>query len=91
MERDKKYLLDYAERLFIGQNRGGDASYVRHIDGEILYVSGGMCELLGDTQSQEIIGENIFDLFTKFTNYSYADLKENAYPLQKVRYSDVKV
>lgn len=73
MEKELLYLLEFSKNLYKGKNLDNCISFVRRLDGELVFVSPGLCRMLGYQSFEEILQKNFYVLLEQHSNYS----KEN--------------
>ncbi len=77
MEQEKSFLLDFAKNLFTNTDKTSNYGIVRHINGDIVLATQGLCELVGFSSPDEITHMNAELLFEETSNYTKQNLRIN--------------
>jgi hypothetical protein len=76
MEQEKIFLVEYTKNLFA--ENSNCISFVRHVDGEVLYVSDKLSDLLNyNKENFDTIELDLDNLFAENSNYNYSDIKKD--------------
>lgn len=83
MEHEKQFLLNFAQHLFAKTNSANNYAFVRHINGDIIIATQGLCDIVGIQSQNEVVNLQSLDFFERFSNYTRHDLEITNEKLQQ--------